>query len=83
VVLLRQPGPLDSIIYSEQAIKDSIPEFLLPLWNVFSFFVIYANIDRIRSRRRSGGDAGQLGPETLAAPPVIARWAPGRKSIGG
>ena len=36
-------GP--SIRYNEQAIKDSIPEFLLRLWNVYSFFVIYANID--------------------------------------
>ncbi len=37
--------PWTSIRYSEQAIKESIPEFLLRLWNVYSFFVIYANID--------------------------------------
>ncbi|MEW4456181.1 isoleucine--tRNA ligase [Bremerella sp. JC817] len=40
----NQP-PWTSIRYNEQSIKDSIPEFLLRLWNVFSFFVIYANID--------------------------------------
>ena len=40
----NQP-PWTSIRYSEAAIKDSIPEFLLRLWNVYSFFVIYANID--------------------------------------
>ena len=40
----NQP-PWTSIRYSERAIKDSIPEFLLRLWNVYSFFVIYANID--------------------------------------
>jgi isoleucyl-tRNA synthetase len=40
----NQP-PWTSIRYSEPAIKDSIPEFLLRLWNVYSFFVIYANID--------------------------------------
>jgi isoleucyl-tRNA synthetase len=40
----NQP-PWTSIRYSEQAIKDSIPEFLRRLWNVYSFFVIYANID--------------------------------------
>ena len=40
----NQP-PWTSIRYNEQAIKDSIPEFLLRLWNVYSFFVIYANID--------------------------------------
>ncbi len=38
-------APWNSIIYSERAIKESIPEFLLRLWNVYSFFVIYANID--------------------------------------
>jgi len=38
-------APWTSIRYSEQAIKESIPEFLLRLWNVYSFFVIYANID--------------------------------------
>jgi len=41
----NQP-PWTAIRYSEQAIKESIPEFLLTLWNVYSFFVIYANIDR-------------------------------------
>ena len=41
----NQP-PWTSIRYSEQAIKDCIPEFLLRLWNVYSFFVIYANIDK-------------------------------------
>ena len=40
----NQP-PWTSIRYKEQAIKDSIPEFLLRLWNCFSFFTIYANID--------------------------------------
>ena len=40
----NQP-PWTSIRYSEQSIKESIPEFLLRLWNVYGFFVIYANID--------------------------------------
>ena len=38
-------APWTSIRYSERSIKESIPEFLLRLWNVFSFFTIYANID--------------------------------------
>src|SRR4051794_27401397 len=45
----NQP-PWTSIRYSEQAIKDSIPEFLLRLWNVYSFFVIYANIDGFEAK---------------------------------
>ncbi len=40
----NQP-PWTAIRYREQAIKESIPEFLLRLWNVYSFFVLYANID--------------------------------------
>ena len=43
--LFANQPPWTSIRYSEQAIKDSIPEFLLRLWNVFSFFTIYANVD--------------------------------------
>lgn len=43
----NQP-PWSSIIYSERAIRDSIPEFLLRLWNVLSFFTIYAEIDGFR-----------------------------------
>ncbi len=37
--------PWTSIRYSERAIRESVPEFLLRLWNVYSFFVIYARID--------------------------------------
>ena len=46
----NQP-PWTSIRYNEQSIKDSIPEFLLRLWNVYSFFVIYANIDEFDPAR--------------------------------
>jgi isoleucyl-tRNA synthetase len=55
----NQP-PWTTIRYSEQAIKDSIPEFLLRLWNVYSFFVIYANIDGFDPREEGGRmqDAG-------------------------
>jgi isoleucyl-tRNA synthetase len=42
--LAGQP-PWNSIRYNERAIRESVPEFLLRLWNVYSFFVIYARID--------------------------------------
>ena len=61
----NQP-PWTSIRYSEQAIKDCIPEFLLRLWNVYSFFVIYANIDGFDPAAAISGAAGQLGPDVLA-----------------
>ena len=52
----NQP-PWTSIRYSEQAIKDSIPEFLLRLWNVYSFFTIYANIDGFNPCEECGPQA--------------------------
>ena len=70
----NQP-PWTSIRYSEQAIKDCIPEFLLRLWNVYSFFVIYANIDGFDPSVRISDDIGQLGPAVLA-------MASGYRSIG-
>jgi isoleucyl-tRNA synthetase len=52
----NQP-PWTTIRYSEQAIKESIPEFLLRLWNVYSFFVIYANIDGFDPAQESSSAA--------------------------
>src|SRR6056297_3654192 len=66
--------PWTAIQYREQAIKDSIPEFLLRLWNVYSFFMIYAEIDGFDpTERKEAAEAGdpteadrQLKPESLA-----------------
>ena len=57
---------LRRLLRSEQAIRDSIPEFLLRLWNVYSFFTIYANIDGFDPASRLAGDAGQLDAAALA-----------------
>jgi len=61
----NQP-PWTTIRFSEQAIRQCIPEFLLTLWNVYSFFVIYANIDGFDPAASISGDAGQLGGDVLA-----------------
>jgi isoleucyl-tRNA synthetase len=61
----NQP-PWTGIRYSEQAIKDSIPEFLLRLWNVYSFFVIYANIDGFDPGSELTGKVDDLKSEVLA-----------------
>jgi isoleucyl-tRNA synthetase len=58
-------APWTSIRYSEQAIKDSIPEFLLRLWNVYSFFVIYANIDKFDPGTSLTGKVDQLDSSAL------------------
>ena len=38
--------PWTSVRYSEQAIRDSMPEFILRLTNVVSFYDVYRNIDK-------------------------------------
>ncbi|MBA61002.1 MAG: isoleucine--tRNA ligase [Planctomycetaceae bacterium] len=58
-------APWTPIRYKEQSIKESIPEFLLRLWNVFSFFTIYANIDGFEPENLLQGGAGELSPEEL------------------
>lgn len=63
----NQP-PWNEIIYAEQSIKDSIPEFLLRLWNTFSFFTIYAEIDGFDPNSAIGAD-DQLSPASLASAP--------------
>lgn len=64
--LFANQAPWTSIRYNERAIKECIPEFLLRLWHVFSFFTIYANIDGFDPGNRHSGDAGQLSPNDLA-----------------
>lgn len=58
----KQP-PWTSIQYSERQIKESIPEFLLRFWNVYGFFVLYANIDEFSPVTLS--NPGQLTPENF------------------
>ena len=62
----NQP-PWTSIRYSEQAIKESIPEFLLRLWNVYSFFIIYSNIDGFDPSENLSDAVDQLDSKQLSA----------------
>ncbi len=62
-------APWSSIIYSERAIRDSIPEFLLRLWNVLSFFTIYAEIDQFAGPVEVDGPIDQLTSAELARAP--------------
>src|SRR5262245_23434740 len=59
--------PWTTIRYAERAIKDAIPEFILRLWNCYSFFVNYANSnDRFEPERMLSGEVGQLSAADLA-----------------
>lgn len=55
----NQP-PWTQIRYSEQQIKDSIPEFLLRLWNVYGFFVNYARPDGFDPQKFLADGGGEL-----------------------
>lgn len=59
-------APWTSIRYNEQAIRESVPEFLLRLWNVYSFFVIYANIDGWDPAKGLTDAVGDLKPAVLS-----------------
>ncbi len=61
--------PWTAIQYREQSIKDSIPEFLLRSWNVFSFFTIYAEIDGFDPTTATAAD-DQLRPPSLSSSPT-------------
>ncbi len=59
--------PWTTIRYAERAIKDVIPEFILRLWNCYSFFVNYANSnDRFEPEKLLTGNLGQLTSSELA-----------------
>jgi isoleucyl-tRNA synthetase len=62
----NQP-PWTTIRYAERAIKDTIPEFILRLWNCFSFFINYANSnDKFEPEKLLSGNVGQLSSADLA-----------------
>jgi isoleucyl-tRNA synthetase len=82
----NQP-PWSSIIYSERAIRDSIPEFLLRMWNVLSFFTIYAEIDKFAGPAELL-DSRQPSSTSLRAmnwlkPQPTDRWLSVENSIAG
>ncbi len=56
--------------FSEELVADTVRRFLLPLWNTYSFFVTYANLD--------GFD-----PEDASAPPVEERPVLDRWLVSG
>ncbi|TMC03463.1 MAG: hypothetical protein E6J41_27395 [Chloroflexi bacterium] len=56
----------------EPALQQVVRQFLLTLWNVYSFFVMYANID--------GFAPGREAPVPLAERSVLDRWVLSRLS---
>jgi isoleucyl-tRNA synthetase len=40
----------DDLRYSDEGVREVMKSILIPLWNAYSFFVTYANIDRVRPK---------------------------------
>ncbi|MDR1494172.1 MAG: isoleucine--tRNA ligase [Planctomycetaceae bacterium] len=64
-----------SIRYSEKAIRESMPKFLLKLRSVWGFFKIYADIDGFNPAQSVSAailkrDAGELAPQSLSCSPT-------------
>ncbi|MGP1495784.1 MAG: isoleucine--tRNA ligase, partial [Treponema sp.] len=55
----------DDLRYSDEGVRDVIKNIILPLWNSYSFFVTYANIDKAEP-------SGHLFDEKLPANPLDA-----------
>ncbi|WP_162511089.1 class I tRNA ligase family protein, partial [Treponema endosymbiont of Eucomonympha sp.] len=54
--LTRSPAAkADDLRYSDDGVRDVVKSVLLPLWNSYSFFVTYANIDGFTVSGRSFG----------------------------
>ncbi|MBT7256245.1 MAG: isoleucine--tRNA ligase [Planctomycetaceae bacterium] len=60
-------APWTPIRYKEQSIKESMPEFILRLWNVYSFFTIYGNIDGFDPGGSLTNCIDQLRPDEFVA----------------
>jgi isoleucyl-tRNA synthetase len=52
--------PGDARRFSEQLVAESLRRFLLTLWNTYSFFVTYANLDSFDPRAAPPGERSEL-----------------------
>jgi isoleucyl-tRNA synthetase len=64
--------PWTSARFSRGAVRESQKEFLIKLWNVYSFFAIYANLDGFDPKSGKGG--GFRGGRPLSSRAEMDRW---------
>ena len=50
----------DDLRYSDEGVKEVMKSILIPLWNAYSFFVTYANIDGISPKEAPGNPENPL-----------------------
>jgi len=63
--LYTDQNPAANLRFGYKLAEETRRQFMIPLWNVYSFFVIYANIDRFDPSRQS---------MPLSARPALDRW---------
>ncbi|HEY8293800.1 MAG TPA: isoleucine--tRNA ligase [Micrococcaceae bacterium] len=51
-----------NLVVTEQGIRDGVRQVILPLWNVYSFFTLYANAAKGSGADDGGAAAGSAGP---------------------
>ena len=63
--------------FSSSLVQDTLRRFLLTLWNTYSFFVTYANIDGFDPQAHASLWIGEVGGPSLASksPNELDRWA--------
>jgi isoleucyl-tRNA synthetase len=50
----------DDLRYSDEGVRDVMKSIIIPLWNAYSFFVTYANIDGIKAEAAPGRPGNPL-----------------------
>jgi isoleucyl-tRNA synthetase len=86
---LLMSGPVlrgGDMAVSDAGVRDTVRQVLLPLWNVWYFFSLYANAEGYRARRRTGaplagaapGDAHLLDRYVLAKAGELVRSVTGQ-----
>ena len=53
--------------FSSTLVQDTVRQFLLTLWNTFTFFVTYANLDGFDPNRHAGSWKGEIGGPSVAS----------------
>jgi isoleucyl-tRNA synthetase len=64
--MLTNGSPWESRRIGHEILDENVRQFLLPLWNVFAFFVTYANASEI--------DVDELGDAPVGPDAVMDRW---------
>ena len=60
--------PWDGYRFNVETIGESVRQLLLPLWNTYAFYVLYANVNGVDRPRRAGGQRPRPLGALAAAP---------------